>query len=140
MNLDSSIWGPHYWYFLHAVTLTYPLHPNSVVKKKYYDFVHSIPLFIPVPEMSKTFSNLLDEYPITPYLESRKSFVSWMHFIHNKINVLLEKPKYPIAKLYAEYAKSKNIQHIEFNRWRERIVYICILAIISGIAYYLYNK
>ena len=47
-NLDPNIWGPHYWFFLHTIAMSYPIHPNAVTKKKYYDFVQNIPLFIPV--------------------------------------------------------------------------------------------
>ena len=31
--LDPKVWGPHYWFFLHTVAMTYPHHPNSVTKK-----------------------------------------------------------------------------------------------------------
>ena len=34
MYLDPAIWGPHYWFFLHTLAMTYPHHPNSVTKKK----------------------------------------------------------------------------------------------------------
>lgn len=137
MNLDSSIWGPHYWFFLHSISFTYPLHPTSVVKKKYYDFVHSIPLFLPSIEMGTVFSKLLVEYPVTPYLQSRKSFVSWMHFIHNKINVLLEKPKYPIAKLYLSMQQPPPSQQHKRYVW---LKFGILLVSILGIAFYLYNK
>ena len=137
MNLDSSIWGPHYWFVLHSISFTYPLHPTSVVKKKYYDFVHSIPLFLPSIEMGTVFSKLLDEYPVTPYLQSRKSFVSWMHFIHNKINVLLEKPKYPIAKLYLSMQQPPSSQQHKRYVW---LKFGILLVSILGIAFYLYNK
>jgi hypothetical protein len=140
ITLDPDVWGPHYWYFLHAITLTYPKYPNAITKKKYYDFVHTIPSFIPVENMASTFSKLLDEYPVTPYLDSRKAFVSWMHFIHNKINKILEKPQYPISQLYSEFSKSKQIKNIQFILWREKICYCIILFLISGIAFYLYNK
>ena len=33
MALDSNVWGPHYWFFLHTIALTYPHNPNEVVKK-----------------------------------------------------------------------------------------------------------
>ena len=33
MNFEPEIWGPHYWFFLHTVAESYPLHPTSVTKK-----------------------------------------------------------------------------------------------------------
>ena len=29
-----EIWGPHYWFFLNTVAMTYPNYPNKVTKKK----------------------------------------------------------------------------------------------------------
>ena len=86
MNLNPKIWGPHYWFFLDTVAMTYPNHPNAVTKKKYYEFVQNIPLFIPVENMASEFSKLLDKYPVVPYLDNRESFILWIWFIHNKIN------------------------------------------------------
>ena len=33
-DLDPKIWGPHYWFFLHTIAMSYPLRPNAVTKKK----------------------------------------------------------------------------------------------------------
>ena len=48
MILDPKIWGPHYWFVLHTIALQYPLHPTKIIKKKYYDFIQNLPLFIPI--------------------------------------------------------------------------------------------
>ena len=91
MFFDPTIWGPHYWFFLHTIAESYPDHPNEVTKRKYYDLIQNMPIYIPISEIGNKFSHLLDKYPITPYLCSKESVVRWMHFIHNKIKVLLEK-------------------------------------------------
>jgi hypothetical protein len=141
--LDPKIWGPHYWFFLHTLAMTYPHHPNSVTKKKYYEFVQNLPLFIPVEEMSGEFSKLIDQYPITPYLDNRDSFVRWMHFIHNKINQKLEKPTITLneffVKYYDEY-KSKDVKLAEYYKIREKAIYFGIVLSISGLIYYFYDK
>ena len=33
MKFDPNVWGPHYWFFLHTIAESYPLHPNDVTKK-----------------------------------------------------------------------------------------------------------
>ena len=141
--LDPKVWGPHYWFFLHTVAMTYPHHPNSVTKKKYYEFIQNLPLFLPVEEISGEFSKLIDKYPIAPYLDNRDSFVRWMHFIHNKINEKLERPKTSLndffVKYYDEY-KSKDIKLAEYYRVREKLIYFGIIAIMCGSIYYLYDK
>ena len=142
-RLDPNIWGPHFWFFLHTIAFNYPHHPNDVNKKKYYDFIQNLSAFIPVESIATDFSNLLNEYPITPYLDSRDSLVRWMHFIHNKINEKLEKPKITFndffLRYYEEY-KPKDIKMKEYYRWREKIIYTLVILTAICIIVYLYNK
>jgi hypothetical protein len=141
--LDPKIWGPHYWFFLHTVAITYPHHPNAVTKKKYYEFVQNLPLFIPVEQISKEMEKMIDLYPITPYLDNRDSFVRWMHFIHNKINEKLEKPQITLNDFFVQYYneyKSQNEKLEEFYKVREKLIYGGILVSILGAIYYLYDK
>jgi hypothetical protein len=141
--LDPKIWGPHYWFFLHTLAMTYPHHPNAVSKKKYYEFIQNLPLFIPVEQISKELEQLIDKYPITPYLDNRDSFVRWMHFIHNKINEKLEKPQLSLNDFFVEYYnayKSKDEKFIEFYKLRSKLIYGGILVLILGSIYYLYDK
>ena len=141
--LDPKIWGPHYWFFLHTVAMTYPNHPNAVTKKKYYEFIQNLPLFIPVEQISKEFERLIDKYPITPYLDNRDSFVRWVHFIHNKINEKLEKPQISLDDffvLYYNQYKSQNEKIAEHYKLRQKFMYIGILVAILYLIYYLYDK
>ena len=123
--------------------MTYPHHPNAVTKKKYYEFVQNLPLFIPVEQISKEFEKLIDVYPITPYLDNRDSFTRWMHFIHNKINEKLEKPPISLNEFFVQYYneyKSQNEIMSEYYKLREKLVYGGILVSILGAIYYLYDK
>jgi hypothetical protein len=141
--LDPKVWGPHYWFFLHTLAMTYPHHPNAVTKKKYYEFIQNLPLFLPVEEISSEFSKLLDAYPITSYLDNRDSFVRWMHFIHNKINAKLEKPQISLneffVKYYDEY-KSQDVKLYQYYKLREKVIYFGIILGCAGAIYYLYDK
>jgi hypothetical protein len=141
--LDPSVWGPHYWFFLHTLAMTYPHRPNSVTKKKYYEFIQNLPLFLPVEQISGEFSKIIEKYPIMPYLDNRDSFVRWMHFIHNKINEKLEKPQISLndffVKYYDEY-KTQDEKLSQYNKIKEKIVYFGIIIGISSTIYYLYDK
>lgn len=99
-ELNPQVWGPHYWFVLYTIAYSYPDYPNEFTKKKYYDFLHNLPLFIPNVEIGNKFSTILDKYPCSPYLSSRDSFKKWVHFIHNKINVQLGKQE--MSFLHAE--------------------------------------
>jgi len=141
--LDPKVWGPHYWFFLHTLAMTYPHHPNTITKKKYYEFIQNLSLFLPVEEISSEFSKLLEQYPVSPYLDNRDSFIRWMHFIHNKINEKLEKPQISLneffVKYYDEY-KTTNEKMSEYYKLREKIIYFSILLGFSVSIYYLYDK
>ena len=141
--LDPKVWGPHYWFFLNTVAMTYPHHPNTVTKKKYYEFIQNLPLFLPVQEISSEFSKLIDKYPITPYLDNRDSFIRLTHFIHNKINQKLEKPQISLNEFYVKYYdeyKSDNVKAGEYYKLKEKLVYSLIIVTIVGSIFYLYDK
>ena len=143
VQLDPKIWGPHYWFFLHTVAMTYPHHPNAVTKKKYYEFVQNLPLFIPVEQISKEFERLINKYPIVPYLDNRESFIRWVHFIHNKINEKLEKPQIALNDFFVQYYnsyKSQNEKLIEYVKLRGKVIYGGIIISILASLYYLYDK
>ena len=140
-NFEPEIWGPHYWFFLHTVAQTYPETPNSVTKRKYYDFIQNLPLFIPNPEIGNYFISLLDRYPITPYLDNRDSFIRWMHFIHNRINRILGKEEITLFESLDDYKslyKPKPIKISErFNIRKEYVIgFITIICFIFIILLY----
>jgi hypothetical protein len=142
MGLDPKIWGPHYWFFLHTVAMSYPHRPNTITKKKYYEFINNIPLFIPIESMSTYFEKLLDQYPVSPYLDSRDSFIRWMHFIHNKFNEHLEKPTISLSKYYEKYYesyKSSDLKIHEYYKICGKILYIVIIISLVWIIYYFYS-
>jgi hypothetical protein len=142
-SLDPKVWGPHYWFFLHTSAITFPHHPNAITKKKYYDLIQNLPLFIPQEEVSSYFSKLLDAYPVTPYLDNRESIVRWTWFIHNKINEKLEKPKISLEEFYVKYYenyKTKDASYLEFYKLRSKIIYFIILILLIFLIYYLFNK
>ena len=143
MALDPKVWGPHYWFMLHTIAMSYPNYPNSVTKKKYYEFIQNLPMFLPIESIATDFSKLLDVYPVTPYLDSKDAFIRWMHFIHNKINEKLEKPKISLNQFYIDYYeayKPKDLKTREYIRMRGKIIYCVVLILILGLSYYLYNK
>ncbi len=143
MVLDPEIWGPKYWFVLMTISLNYPLHPNEISKKKYYDLIQNIPLLIPVKDISNSFTKLLDDFPVTPYLDSRESFIKWVHFIHNKMNILSNKPELTLEEAlekYYENYKSIKVKEKRMKITREKIVFIFILIILLSITVYLYKK
>ena len=138
MQFDANTWGPHYWFFLHTVAESYPMTPNDVTKRKYYDLITNMPLFIPDSDIGDKFSRMIDRYPVTPYLDNRDSFVRWVHFMHNKINVQLGKEELslPMAleKYRAEY-KPKAVILSERINMRKHIIHAVLILILLFLIY-----
>jgi hypothetical protein len=143
MALEPKVWGPHYWFVLHTIALTYPLNPNDCTKKKYYDFFNNLPLFVPVENIGNSISKLLDEYPVTPYLDSRDSLIKWVHFIHNKVNFSLGIKEITLEEAMSEYYnnyKPKEITVLKDYKQQEKYVFYFILLSLGVTAFYLYKK
>jgi hypothetical protein len=143
MKLNPKVWGPHYWFFLHTAAMSYPVTPNDTMKKKFYDFIQNLPLFLPDPSISALFSTVLDTYPVSPYLDSRDSLVRWTHFIHNQINKQLEKDEISMEEFYIAYYKhyetttDKNLSYVKNKRI---ITYVGVVLGILLMIYIFYNK
>jgi len=142
-SLDPNVWGPHFWFFLMTLAISYPLKANDVTKKKYYDVINNFPLFIPHPKIGNNFSNLLDKYPVSPYLEGKDSFLKWVHFIHNKVNIEIGKDEITYTEAvnnYHELYKPKEIIMREQIKYRKKLLFTVILILLSILGYYLYKK
>ena len=142
-KLDPKIWGPQYWFVLMTIAVSYPEHANGVTRKKYYEFIQNLPLFLPNYAIGNRFSALLDKYPVTPYLDTRESFLRWVHFIHNKVNADLHKDDVTMTQAlntYYEHYTPREISIIDEIKYRKRLIYGAIL--VAGIygAYVVYHK
>jgi len=135
MVFESKIWGPYYWGFLHTVAHSYPHTPNEVTRRKYYDLIMNMPIFIPVPEMGDRFSEMLDKYPVTPYLVNRDSFIQWMHFIHNKYNERLGKEEPSLGEGIDRYLSLYDIQSIELAPNNKHHIYLAFIFICLVLIY-----
>jgi len=136
-RLDPDVWGPTYWFFLHTIAYSYPEHVNQVTKRKYYDFIQNLPLFIPVSEMGNKFASILDRYPVSPYLDNRESFIRWVHFIHNKYNIMLGKEEISLQESIELFLEKYRAQPVRFtersNIWRHMIYLGLILILLFSI-------
>ena len=137
LNVDFD----KYWYVLHSIGFHYPRNPNKVSKKKYYDLVMNIPIFMPSERLSNEFSQLLDKYPVTPYLDSRESFIKWTHFIHNRMNDSLGLKSIDYVDFIAKYTESSEKK--ELKKKHQTLLtknLIIIASLVSIIIFVIYNR
>ena len=143
MKLRHEIWLPHLKFTLQTISITYPTRPNKVTKRKYYDLIQNLPVFFPFNPMGKNFLDLLDKYPVTPYLSSRMSFMKWIHFIFNKIHEQLDQPIdefYDSLEKYYDQYKPKEIRNREIIKTRKKYIQFATASIIILVIVYFYKK
>ena len=129
---DASIWGPKFWFFLHTLSFAYPEQvTNDVLKKKYYEFIQNLPLFIPDQKIGVEFEKILNEYPLSPYLDSRASFIKWVHYVHNKINEKLGKQTLTLKECYDMYYnhyKPAQAKDVDTIKWKDKLIYLGVIV------------
>ena len=136
--LYSEIWGPRYWYVLHTIASTYPVFPDKPSKRKYYDFFMNLPLFIPDINSAENFKDILDTYPVSSYLDSRKDLQSWLHFIHNQINRRLGKPELGFHEAM-DKLNNLTFYHTQSYTYSKSSIYICIICSLFLLSYFIYK-
>lgn len=138
-NFSPTVWGPHLWHVLFTFALAYPLNPNSITKRKYYDFIQNLPVFLPNSDIRKSFGTLINEYPVQPYLKSRESFVRWVHFIHNRINRTLGRTEISLEealdRYYAQYRTPTVVISKHFGISKHTVNNVIILGLFGLILY-----
>lgn len=127
MNTDPEIWGPAYWRFMHSVSLSYPETPTQTDKKCVYELFTNLPRWIPHDKSRLLFSHMLDMYPITAYLDSRTALVTWVHYVHNRVNDALDKPQLSMAEFRTQYLRPK--QGLFVDRKHQRLVGFLAIAL-----------
>ncbi len=143
MDLNSNVWLPHVKFTLQTIAISFPENPNDVTKKKYYHLVQNLPVFIPHKPFGANFKKLLDDFPVTPYLESRMSFMKWVHFIFNKINVQQNKPAeefYDSLEKYYNAYKPRDVVNYQMILTKKKYIQLGIVSCILISSIYFYNK
>ena len=90
-------------------------------------------------KIGNEFNDLIDTYPVTPYLDNRNSFVRWVHFIHNQINIKLNKPKITLKDALHNYYLLYVPEKKPF--WdKSKIIFTSILVFLLLTGLILYQK
>lgn len=89
--MDTRIWGPHAWMFMHTVSFHYPIQPTEQDKIDIANFFHAMAAVLPCSICKTHFTKLLKEHPIENALDSRNSLTQWVVNAHNMVNRRLGK-------------------------------------------------
>ena len=115
MIIDSTVWGPHGWKFIHMVALGYPLHPTDDQKKDYKKFFLSIANVLPCIICSNHYSENLIKHQLTDeVLKNKTNLLHWTIDMHNEVN------KMNNSKVYSYEEALKSIR----NNYNEKDIKI----------------
>ena len=134
--MDPTIWGPSYWFFLHTVAFNYPKNPTTIQKKIHYRLIHNFHEFLPNKTIAGIFVKMLEKYPITPYLDTQKDFIQWMHFIHNQINIRLNKPTITLEEHYMQFHEAYEPPQSRLHRFfKEKYKVLLMMMFLLFVGY-----
>ena len=139
--METKVWGPGAWIFLHSITMNYPENPTNKQKKDYYNFFSNIGNVLPCVICNEHYKKHLNELPIN--LNSRKEFVHWLVKIHNRVNRIHNKKEftYEEAMKYFEELYSEGFSNniIKTNKFLT-LQKIIISLLLSLAVFYLVKK
>lgn len=103
--MEPNVWGPPCWFFLHTISFYYPDNPSFKDKNNFYNFFLNLENVIPCNVCRENYKKNLKEFPITPYLESKKSLIQWVVNLHNLVNRENNKPEWKVQDVTNLYKK-----------------------------------
>ena len=89
--MDTTIWGPPFWFTLHTISLNYPENPTYVERQQHLLFFESLKKILPCSICRNHYKKFLQDQPISPYLDNKKSLKRWILDCHNNVNKLNNK-------------------------------------------------
>jgi len=136
--MESTIWGPHAWIFLHSITLAYPDNPTLEDKNNHKDFFNNLKNVLPCQKCKDHFTQSLQELPIENHLDNKESLFRWLVDIHNRVNIINNKREYSydeVTELYENIYSNKNNKLINNN-----YLYIILIILIILLCIYYIRK
>jgi len=88
-GMQTRVWGPAGWIFLHSIAQNYPWEPTAEKKESYKLFFSLIGDILPCRYCRESYKHFIIEKGTClndSVLESRKTLTNWLYKIHNKVN------------------------------------------------------
>ncbi|PYI35666.1 FAD dependent sulfhydryl oxidase Erv2 [Aspergillus indologenus CBS 114.80] len=80
------------WKYFHTMLARYPEDPTEEQQETLRSFIYLFARLYPCGECASHFQGHLKKYP--PQVSSRNAAAGWGCFIHNEVNIMLEKPEF----------------------------------------------
>jgi hypothetical protein len=103
MGINTRVWGPIQWQFMHMISFNYPVNPTDDDKKFYYEYIKNLQHILPCKSCRSNLSNNLKVAKFTiEKLKNRYTFSKFVYDLHNVVNVMLGR------KIYLTYEKVRD--------------------------------
>jgi flagellar basal body rod protein FlgB len=79
---------------------------------------------------------------VSPYLDKRESFIKWVHFLHNQINLRLNRDEVSLQDAVNAYYSNYKPQDVRLRdefKYRRKLIYALVAATAATSMYYLYH-
>ena len=104
IDLESTIWGPHAWFFIDSVCLSYPKVVSDTIKEKYKNFFYSFDTILPCLKCREHYKEYIETYPLNDsILSSKDNLIKWALKLHNIRREDDGKNKFNIDMFYKYY-------------------------------------
>ena len=90
--MQTKVWGPAGWVFLHSIVQNYPWTPTPQQKKYYRRFLLDVGQVLPCRYCRESYQRFASDMN-DKALENRKTLSKWLYDVHNKVNKKLGVPK-----------------------------------------------
>lgn len=90
-GMQPDIWGPPLWFFLHCISLNYPMKPTREQARQYLEFFQALGNVLPCRACRESYAAWTRDLNLNVFV-SRASLARWVYDLHNTVNVKLNKP------------------------------------------------
>jgi hypothetical protein len=106
MGMQTRVWGPAGWLFLHCIAQNFPWKPDEQKKQSYLQFFRLIGDVLPCRYCRESYQQFIQE-PDTKLtydiLKNRQTLSYWLYSIHNKVNKKLGYCNPPFDEVRKKY-------------------------------------
>ena len=131
--MDPNLWGPGAWFFLHAITRTYPVRPSETKRTAAVRFFNSLKDLLPCSACAAHYGRLLQEHPVEPHVHSRTALARWFVDIHNRVNR-------DVGKKQISYDDFMSVQPPHYQDTTLLVVQLTTFIVAIGALYYFCQK
>ena len=92
-GMQTRVWGPAGWLFLHCIAQNYPWDPTPKKKREYLQFFKMVGKVLPCRYCRESYDTFITEQDTLlniSTMANRNTLVKWLYLVHNKVNKKLE--------------------------------------------------